>query len=1121
MEERENSKATLLVVDAHPESLGRLRNFLHKHLPHCEVMTASDVAGGVFIAQNAPIDAAVVTVNIPDSGGITLCNKLKEMSGRRNQKLPVMLVASGKGNPSIISQGLDAGADDFVQFFQGTIDDREFLARVNALLKNEHSEGALQRENARLQRVVESQSQALRVSEENYRTLLDAPGQISVLITGDGTILTLNDAAAELLGREMQQCISQNLYTLLPNGLEMQLRKQVDEVLRKRTAVRFFSNQFEQDVSGCVFPVFNQSKEVSRAAIFITDISENQKIHQEAKPGDDAIRSSISAICFIDLDGKINYANPAFLKMCDYDDVKMILDKPIKDFFTTDQEILAVMNMLKEGGNWRAELTAKSRTGITLPVHVAASAVVDKAGNVNNIMISFVDISERTRIEATLRMREAILEAVSFASTHFLEESDWEPSVQAVLTHLGNATDVSRIYISENHFPKNEGSESHIRFEWTAKKIAPITDDPLYSVIPYRKSELTRWENMLSNGEVLSGHVRDLLEPERRIFEPRGVKSIVLVPIFVGPMWWGSMCYEDIKSERKWSPAELDALYTAANILGAAIQNESVQEALRSNLQFLETFLDTIPNPAFYKDASGVYHGCNAVFSQLILGLPKREILGRSIQDFPDIIPASLADMLSDKDMDLLKNPGSHLHEANIKCADGDSRDFLFNETTFLGSDGNVIGICGVMSDITDMKLAEEELTRARQKEINIGFEIQNRLLLGRPPEGLSGAKIAALSLPSQQIDGDFYDFVKYDSEHFDLMLGDVMGKGVSAALLGAATKTQLLRAIGNLVCSTNLATLPTPEEIMDFIHEEMCEKLMTLNSFATLCLARFTLDKNRMDLVDAGHTETIHYKNRTGTCNLLKSQNLPLGFDLTEKYEQISVHFEPGDILLFYSDGLVETTNANGERFSTDRVAQFVQTHASLDPSELIKELYGELVRFATSVTFSDDLTYIAVKIEPRSHNKILKREQKQITSNLSELSAVRLFLKNVLEGITQLDVKFMSMLELATSEATSNIIKHAYQDDANKFIDIEVTIYDDRIVVCLYHWGESLKKFQMMTPTFDGSQENGFGLYFIRKCVDEVHYSTDDDGLTCVRLVKQIKKTNIPPSDSQDPNY
>ena len=119
-----------------------------------------------------------------------------------------------------------------------------------------------------------------------------------------------------------------------------------------------------------------------------------------------------------------------------------------------------------------------------------------------------------------------------------------------------------------------------------------------------------------------------------------------------------------------------------------------------------------------------------------------------------------------------------------------------------------------------------------------------------------------------------------------------------------------------------------------------------------------------------------------------------------------------------------------------------------------------------------------------------------------------MRLFLKNVLGGISQLDVRFLSMLELATSEATTNIIRHAYQDDANKLIDIEITVYDDRIVVCLYHRGQPLEKFQMMTPAFDGSQESGFGLYFIRNCVDEVHYSTDDDGLTCVRLVKQIKK-------------
>ena len=225
MEERENSKATLLLVDAHPESLGKFRNFLRERLDHCRVMTASSVAEGVFIAQSTPLDAAIVTINFPDSGGITLCNHLKGMSGKENQKLPVMLVARDKTNPSIISQGLDAGADDFVQC---PIKEREFLARINALLRHRRSEQALRDENARLKRTVESQSQALQVSEENYRTLLDAPGHMSLIVTADGTIVTLNDAAAELLGYTPQECISQNLYTLAPNGLNVSIRKQVD-----------------------------------------------------------------------------------------------------------------------------------------------------------------------------------------------------------------------------------------------------------------------------------------------------------------------------------------------------------------------------------------------------------------------------------------------------------------------------------------------------------------------------------------------------------------------------------------------------------------------------------------------------------------------------------------------------------------------------------------------------------------------------------------------------------------------------------------------------------------------------------------------------------------------------
>ena len=95
-----------------------------------------------------------------------------------------------------------------------------------------------------------------------------------------------------------------------------------------------------------------------------------------------------------------------------------------------------------------------------------------------------------------------------------------------------------------------------------------------------------------------------------------------------------------------------------------------------------------------------------------------------------------------------------------------------------------------LFQSLTRHKRAEEELARARKREVGIGAKIQQTLLLGQPPKNLTGMRVGALTIPSQQIDGDFYDFFQHTDTCLDVVVGDVMGKGVPAALLGAAIKS-------------------------------------------------------------------------------------------------------------------------------------------------------------------------------------------------------------------------------------------------------------------------------------------------------------------------------------------
>jgi PAS domain S-box-containing protein len=253
-----------------------------------------------------------------------------------------------------------------------------------------------------------------------------------------------------------------------------------------------------------------------------------------------------------------------------------------------------------------------------------------------------------------------------------------------------------------------------------------------------------------------------------------------------------------------------------------------------------------------------------------------------------------------------------------------------------------------------------------RQRESQIGARIQQTLLFGRPPSNLPGVAVAALTVPSQQIDGDFYDFLAHHDRCFDVVVGDVMGKGVPAALLGAAIKSRLLHALSRLMYAMGQGQLPQPEEIVNEVHADLTEHFMDLQVFATLCYYRFDLATWRASFVDCGHTKTIHYRRREQECVLLQGENMPLGCNAQEVYRQVMIPFAAGDMFLFYSDGVSEARDKTGEFFDVSRIVELVRLHGSLDPQALIEKVRQAVVAHSGFATFADDLTCVAVSFAP-----------------------------------------------------------------------------------------------------------------------------------------------------------
>ncbi len=409
-----------------------------------------------------------------------------------------------------------------------------------------------------------------------------------------------------------------------------------------------------------------------------------------------------------------------------------------------------------------------------------------------------------------------------------------------------------------------------------------------------------------------------------------------------------------------------------------------------------------------------------------------------------------------------------------------------------------------VLARTAELQAATAQLEHAREREFEIGCKIQQTLLLDQPPADVPGLRLAALTIPTQRIDGDFYIFIKHRAGALDVIVGDVMGKGIPAALLGAATKAHFLKALSHLMALSSTGKLPEPKDIVMLAHAEIVHQLIDLESFVTLCYGRFDVKERRFELVDCGHTGIVQLHGRTGLSEVLHGDNLPLGVREGEIYEQVSVACEPGDLLLFFSDGITEARNRAGEPFGAERLEECVRANGLLEPRALVEAIRKAVVAFSGADQLNDDLTSVAIRVE--GIELPIARAEIEIQSDLRQLCRAREFVRAFCSNLPAalLDEASVGALELAVNEAASNIMKHAYHGHTDQWIDLEGEAFPSRVSIRLHHLGDPFDPATAPLPALDGSRESGFGIHILSRSVDEVRYYRDERGRNCVALVK-----------------
>lgn len=441
------------------------------------------------------------------------------------------------------------------------------------------------------------------------------------------------------------------------------------------------------------------------------------------------------------------------------------------------------------------------------------------------------------------------------------------------------------------------------------------------------------------------------------------------------------------------------------------------------------------------------------------------------------------------------------------------------------GFDSRSLNLMSALALQAAMVIENDRLNREMLKterlrnEVEISSTIQQTFLFARPPENLSGIEIAALSIPSRYVDGDFFDFFDHSSRCLDIVVGDVMGKGIPAALQGAATKVEFARALHHL-SQRNHGRLPQPQEIVGSVHDALAARFIERESFVTLFYARFDLDEQELTYVDCGHAPPLIYRPGENSVRFISGPNMPIGFVEEAEYGIVKEKLHPGDMILFYSDGVTEAADGSRKLFGEARLTASVLAASGEGPEGLIASLVSDLTAYVGSRSFEDDLTCLAVRISELPDQK---EQSLDISSDLAELENVRRFVGRAWRaaGFGGDDVS-RDALELAANEAVSNIISHAYNNVPDQSIRLEAAAFPDRLEIRLIHEGDSFDPETIEPPSFDGSRNSGFGLYIIKEAVDEVRYERDESNRQVIVLSKSLNPGKLkpePPGSAPDP--
>ncbi len=329
---------------------------------------------------------------------------------------------------------------------------------------------------------------------------------------------------------------------------------------------------------------------------------------------------------------------------------------------------------------------------------------------------------------------------------------------------------------------------------------------------------------------------------------------------------------------------------------------------------------------------------------------------------------------------------------------------------------------------------------------------------------------------PAKEVGGDFYDFFMTDDDHLVLVMADVSGKGVPAALV---------MMVSRILINERSQVGGTPAEILRVVNERICSHNKA-EMFITVWLGILEISTGKLTFANAGHEDPA-FALCGNDFKIEKSKHgLAIGAFDGAQYSNFEITLNKGDKVFLYTDGVPEATDSENKLFTIDRMVEALNSDKNGSPESIIKTVRKNVAEFTGDAPQFDDITMLCFEYKGKSGKSI------RLAAEDDNLYKAIDFIKDCLKN-TGCTEKFVRQTELFVEEVFVNVAHYAYAPDKGD-VEISCEVFNDKVRIVFTDGGKRYNPLEKPDPDLtlsaDKREIGGLGIFMTKKLTDKIEY-------------------------------